>query len=311
MGLVRTVEPAIEPLTIAEVRKHLLLDSSSGEPAPAAPTLALAGAGAGNVDNGAHRYRATFVTADGETHGGDISDAITVVDKTVNGRVSVSGIPIGGSRVTARKLYRTVAGGSDYLLLTTIADNSTTTYTDNTADSGLGAAVPSTNTTLEPELRALLITAREAVETFLRRAIITQTWRLTLDSFPRETDFIRLPKPKLLTVSSIQYVDGTGATQTMSADDYVVDTATLPGRILLGYGKVWPLTRDYYNAVTITFTAGYGATAAAVPERVKQAIKLIIADLYKNRETLNIGNIINELPAVKSLLWSERYLEAA
>ncbi len=57
-------------------------------------------------------------------------------------QVAVSSIPIGAAAVTSRKLYRTAAAGSQLKLLATIADNTTTTYTDTTADAGLGANVP-------------------------------------------------------------------------------------------------------------------------------------------------------------------------
>jgi uncharacterized phiE125 gp8 family phage protein len=262
----------------------------------------------GNVDNGTHRYRVTFVTADGETNGGDISDVVTVADKTVNGQVALTNIPIGGSAVTSRKLYRTEAGGSTYLLLATIANNVATTYTDNIADAALGAQVPSTNTTADAELTAVIATAREEVETFLRRALITQTWQLTLDRFPGD-DFIRLPRPNLLTVESIEYIDTLGATQTLSTDDYDVDTASLPGRILLAYGASWPLTRSVRNAVTITFTAGYGPAASDVPASIKAAMKLLIGDLFSNREAVIVGTIVNQMPAAQRLLWAHRYLE--
>lgn len=63
-------------------------------------------------------------------------------------QVSLTAIPIGPSAVTARKIYRTTAGGSQLKLLATIADNVTTTYTDSTADGALGANVPTTNTSV-------------------------------------------------------------------------------------------------------------------------------------------------------------------
>jgi len=111
--------------------------------APTACTAALAGDGAGNVDNGIHKYRITYVNATGETELGAVSNAVTVTDKDTDGKVVLTGIPTSSSgSVTSRKIYRTKAGGNAYYLLTTIADNTTTTYTDNTADAGLtgGAA---------------------------------------------------------------------------------------------------------------------------------------------------------------------------
>lgn len=110
---------------------------------------ALAGAGAGNVDNGAHLYKVTFVNAVGETMGGTASASITVVDKTTNGKVSLTGIPVGATGTTSRKVYRTIAGGAFYFFVTTIADNTTTTFTDNLSDATIAAAgnMPVVNTT--------------------------------------------------------------------------------------------------------------------------------------------------------------------
>lgn len=113
-------------------------------PAPtSAPTVALAGAGAGNVNNGAHTYAVTFVGQNGTESIAGATAAVTVVDKTVDGKVSITNIPLGPTGTTARKVYRSVAATTTPLkLLTTIADNVTTTYTDNTADGSLGANSP-------------------------------------------------------------------------------------------------------------------------------------------------------------------------
>lgn len=115
---------------------------------PGAPTVALAGLGAGNLTNGAYTYQVTYVTALGETEAGTTSGTVTVVDATTNGQVALSAIPVSSSSdVTSRKIYRTISGGTAYKLLTTIADNTTTTFTDNVADGSLGATAPTINTT--------------------------------------------------------------------------------------------------------------------------------------------------------------------
>lgn len=121
------------------------------ESTPSAPTVALAGAGAGNVANGVHRVRVEFTTTAGHSNPGAISATVTVVDKTLDGKIAISSIPTGSAFVTGRKVYMTSAGGTVYHLLSngTIANNTATTLTANDSDATLNAAVaiPSNNTT--------------------------------------------------------------------------------------------------------------------------------------------------------------------
>jgi hypothetical protein len=61
-------------------------------------------------------------------------------------QVVLSGIAVGPSGTTARKLYRTTVGGAQLKLLATLADNTTTAYTDTLADASLGANAPASDT---------------------------------------------------------------------------------------------------------------------------------------------------------------------
>lgn len=287
--------PAVEPLTVAELRAHLRIDAALTEPEPPAPTVALAGAGAGNVDNGAHRYRVTFVTADGETAGGDISSAVTVADKTADGKVSISAIPIGGSLVTSRKLYRTAAGGATYLLLAAIADNTTTTYTDNIADSALGAEAPSTDTTADPGLSRVISAARKWAEQYTGRVFITQTWDVRMDAFPA---VIELPMlAPLQSVASISYTDQNGDSQTLGASLYQVDIHSEPARIAPAHGQSWPaVSTDTFNPITVRAAAGYGDAASDVPEGIIEGIMVICADGDAQRQSFVTGTIVTRVP---------------
>jgi hypothetical protein len=150
--------------------------------APTAPSVALAGIGAGNVDDGEHTYGVTFITNLGETQLGTLSTSVTT--NAGDGQVSVSNIPIStDARVIGRKLYRTVADGTSHLLLVTINDNTTTTYADNIADASLGATAPSTNNTNATDDHDLYIDNELVVKGTLRTnqaAIITDGMNSTI-----------------------------------------------------------------------------------------------------------------------------------
>ena len=143
----------------------------------------------------------------------------------------------------------------------------------------------------------MITTAREAVETYLGRALITQTWALKDDDC--EASY-RLPKAPLASVASITYVDSNGTTQTLATDQYVVlasgvDRACEPGRIVPAYNVVWPSVRGEPDDVVVQFVAGYGA-ASAVPQTFKSAMKVLLEDLYEERGSYVTGTIVAALP---------------
>lgn len=75
------------------------------------------------------------------------SQAMPGSNTSASGRhVALSGVAIGASGTTSRIIYRTAVGGAQLKLLTTLADNTTTTYADSTADGSLGANVPTSDT---------------------------------------------------------------------------------------------------------------------------------------------------------------------
>jgi len=133
----------------------------------------------------------------------------------------------------------------------------------------------------DSHLDRLILAAEQWCEAETGRALVTQTWKFRLDCFP--CGAIVLPHPPLQSISAIAYVDTTGAAVTMYPAEYDVDIYTEPARVAPGYGLNWPSTREVYNAVTVTAVCGYG-NAAAVPQKLKQAMLLVLAHLYEHRE---------------------------
>lgn len=144
---------------------------------------------------------------------------------------------------------------------------------------------------------SLITGAREYVESFLRRALVTQTWDLFMDEFPAG-DVVELPWPRLRTVESIQYHDAAGSSTTFSSSNYIVDAVSEPGRVVLKSGVSWPAVElRAVNGFQVRFTAGYGG-ASAVPQGVKRAILLLVGAMYENREEVIVaqGVSIASLP---------------
>lgn len=141
-----------------------------------------------------------------------------------------------------------------------------------------------------------VLSATQYAEKFTSRQFVTATWKLTLDRFPR---VIRLPLPPTISIGSVKYVDTAGTQQTLDVSKYQFDGLSEPGRIVPAWGEVWPDTRDELNAVTVEFDAGYG-DASEVPQSIKQAMLLIVAHGFDDREEGSVP------PAAEKLLLQER-----
>lgn len=113
-----------------------------GYPIPTSNCSAAQDGTTGGLEAKTYKYKITHYYSDGESNCcADITSQLAVAGKSI----ALSSIPIGGARVTQRKIYRTVGDGSTYKLLTTINNNTATTYLDSIADSGLGADMDTDN----------------------------------------------------------------------------------------------------------------------------------------------------------------------
>jgi uncharacterized phiE125 gp8 family phage protein len=136
-------------------------------------------------------------------------------------------------------------------------------------------------------IAGLITEARETVESWISRALITQSWKLTLDAFPYE---IELRLPPIQSVDSINYIDVNGVEQLLDPSQYQTDLTTEPARIRPAYNMVWPIFRiGIVNPIWVNFTAGFGNAGSSVPQKINQAIIRLVALRYRNREPMTIG----------------------
>ena len=141
-------------------------------------------------------------------------------------------------------------------------------------------------------IQGLIKLARQDVERMCTVALIEQSWSMALDYWPDRTFEIRLWP--VASVDSISWRDSAGDAHVVDPSTYAVDLASRPARIALVGGANWPDGELYpLGAVSIQFTAGFGADGTAVPARYKQAMLLLIGHYYENREATLTGTGAN------------------
>lgn len=155
------------------------------------------------------------------------------------------------------------------------------------------------DTAEDATIAGLIIAAREYCENYTGRALMSQTIEAYLDRFP--CGDIELPRPPLVSVTSVKYKDYTGAETTLTAEtDYIVDVDSPVGQIVLPYGKTWPVAALYtVNPIKIRYIAGYSLP----PKTMKLAMLLLTGHWYLNREA--VGTATQEIALATHNLLSQ------
>ena len=146
----------------------------------------------------------------------------------------------------------------------------------------------------DEQLQQLIKAARLKVEQDTRRALITQTRVLKRSSFPGKIA-IELPAAPVQSITSVQYTDTGGSSQTFSSSLYSLDANHTPPLVVLDYGESWPSVRGYHNDVVVTYVAGYG-TATSVPETAKQMVLLLVRHWFDNSSPVIVGTTASTIP---------------
>ena len=170
-------------------------------------------------------------------------------------------------------------------------------------------------------LETLITAAREYVEEFTRRALITQTWTLVMDHWPKSprelgwwdgvregsltesaSASVELPMSPLQSVTSITTYSQDNSSTVFASNNYFLDTNATPGQVILNTGTVWPIFTRTRNGIEIVYVAGYGDEATDVPGALRIAIRQLAAHWYENRELVKTQSDQNQAMAPMHVL---------
>ena len=187
-----------------------------------------------------------------------------------------------------------------------------TTYPVTRAEAKLYAKIDTSDE--DTLIDSLIAAATSSAEEYLRRALITQTLKLTLDSGSNSLDnmlgdgvydlpvsavygslprIVRLPKAPIQSITHVKTYNTSNVLSTYSSSNYFLDTSG--ARLVLNQTAVWGSDMRAQASCEITYVAGYGL-AASVPAPIKTAIMMHIQSMYDER-------LICEMPQIcKNLL---------
>ena len=143
-------------------------------------------------------------------------------------------------------------------------------------------------------ISALIPVARDRAEQFCNRYFSAQEVKLIIYDGWAGSDLV-LPVPVLASVDVVSYVNTYGVESVIAPGEYTFDPETR----LLYASSGWPTDA---NAIKVTVTTG----APVEFEGAKQAMLMLITDLYELRTESVIGASVAENPAVNALLFQYR-----
>lgn len=132
------------------------------------------------------------------------------------------------------------------------------------------------STANDTALTLYIASARAHVEAYCGTPLVSRTVTVKCDGF---ADFASFPIVPLTSVSSVSYVDGAGATQTLSTTVYEVRSDGLTASLVLKSGQSWP-TIQSGSRITVTAIVGY----SAIPADIKHALLLLVSQGDCERE---------------------------
>ena len=146
---------------------------------------------------------------------------------------------------------------------------------------------------------SLIVTSRLHIETALSLAMITQGWSWRIDDWP-EHGALTLPVFPVQSVESISLIGPDGTDVSVDTDGFRIEATGSRSR-LLPVSQRWPAS-GAAQGIEITFAAGFGDAGEDVPAPIRQALLMLVAHWYEQREPVAFGTAATRIPDTVSEL---------
>ena len=152
-------------------------------------------------------------------------------------------------------------------------------------------------------IQSLIMASRLHIEAALDLALISQSWRFQLDRWPRARS-LNLPLCPVQSLTTVKVFTSDDDSEVLDNAAFILDGTATPARPILSGRTSLPLPGRVANGIEIDFVAGYGDAPSDVPQPIRQALLLLTAHWYENREPVEIGAAATVIPSPVSELLS-------
>lgn len=148
----------------------------------------------------------------------------------------------------------------------------------------------------------LIPLARQEIEAALGLALVSQGWTWRRDRWPAGST-LPLPLRPVTALTAVRIADAARVMRPASVTAYALAIADDGAAMLSMRDRGnWPAPGVPDQGIEIGFDAGYGTTAEAVPAPIRQALLLLVALAFENREPLRGAGLPAFPPEVARLL---------
>ncbi|MBN4046377.1 phage head-tail connector protein [bacterium AH-315-P15] len=131
----------------------------------------------------------------------------------------------------------------------------------------------------------MIAAARQALEDASGLALITQSWQVALDAWPGPV--VELPKRPAQSITEVRVTGLDGTATTLATSAYELKSAGGVAHLVKTPSALWIAPGRLMGGIEIDYVAGYGSAASDVPRALRQALLMVIAHVYENRELLS------------------------
>ena len=139
-------------------------------------------------------------------------------------------------------------------------------------------------------ISTLINSARSTVEQFCGIALVQQSWSVFCDVW-RSQGIFNLPLSPVMSITDLLIYGEDDVAATVDPSHYFLDAASKPPRLILRTGRSVPTPGRRANGIELKLVAGFGTSASSVPNQIKQALLIIIADWYAARGDVDAGDV--------------------